>query len=245
MIRRPPRSTLFPYTTLFRSLAALRIAREDLRTVNLRLMEGKVAPGNTAFDSFKKNYPGVEPLIKLRSDAAAKETREAMEAADAAFQKPNASATEMTAIATRLMERYNYGVRLLNAAARNADPSKTAVTEADRTALKSLNDVSSQLKAAQAAMASGDQAGSATMASLLLSGPFASVQPALAAKNSDADLKNAIQAYATAVSAGDREKAGSANKAALEAVAVAQQVIAGQFWTDPALRSYLASLPQA
>src|SRR3712207_7189480 len=27
MIRRPPRSTLFPYTTLFRSIQALRIAR--------------------------------------------------------------------------------------------------------------------------------------------------------------------------------------------------------------------------
>src|SRR2546422_6208025 len=28
MIRRPPRSTLFPYTTLFRSLAPARVARE-------------------------------------------------------------------------------------------------------------------------------------------------------------------------------------------------------------------------
>src|SRR5256885_5743923 len=33
MIRRPPRSTLFPYTTLFRSLAPLRLARLDLREV--------------------------------------------------------------------------------------------------------------------------------------------------------------------------------------------------------------------
>src|SRR2546425_9840052 len=54
MIRRPPRSTLFPYTTLFRSLRFVRtgdvgerhlgrVAREQLR---LRLAEGKgaVAP---------------------------------------------------------------------------------------------------------------------------------------------------------------------------------------------------------
>src|SRR5688572_31146897 len=32
MIRRPPRSTLFPYTTLFRSVIAI-IARSDLATV--------------------------------------------------------------------------------------------------------------------------------------------------------------------------------------------------------------------
>src|SRR2546430_17405043 len=29
MIRRPPRSTLFPYTTLFRSAATLRVAQRD------------------------------------------------------------------------------------------------------------------------------------------------------------------------------------------------------------------------
>src|SRR2546427_8065710 len=37
MIRRPPRSTLFPYTTLFRSLARTEghaAAREDLRTID-------------------------------------------------------------------------------------------------------------------------------------------------------------------------------------------------------------------
>src|SRR3712207_7653630 len=32
MIRRPPRSTLFPYTTLFRSLAELALGREHART---------------------------------------------------------------------------------------------------------------------------------------------------------------------------------------------------------------------
>src|SRR2546429_5863219 len=30
MIRRPPRSTLFPYTTLFRSVEQLRVAQRDL-----------------------------------------------------------------------------------------------------------------------------------------------------------------------------------------------------------------------
>src|SRR3712207_8218888 len=33
MIRRPPRSTLFPYTTLFRSAVAIRRSRSDSSTV--------------------------------------------------------------------------------------------------------------------------------------------------------------------------------------------------------------------
>src|SRR2546427_2359619 len=50
MIRRPPRSTLFPYTTLFRSHVAeqdigltgesVRLAREDLRVIQSRYRAG-------------------------------------------------------------------------------------------------------------------------------------------------------------------------------------------------------------
>src|SRR2546430_12534926 len=41
MIRRPPRSTLFPYTTLFRSLTYLRNETKiDLITLDLKLPEG-------------------------------------------------------------------------------------------------------------------------------------------------------------------------------------------------------------
>src|SRR5689334_24365502 len=35
MMRRPPRSTLFPYTTLFRSRSAFRRARPDRRSASL------------------------------------------------------------------------------------------------------------------------------------------------------------------------------------------------------------------
>src|SRR5262250_295830 len=38
MIRRPPRSTLFPYTTLFRSAADLLVPRHDLRAPGLLLL---------------------------------------------------------------------------------------------------------------------------------------------------------------------------------------------------------------
>src|SRR3712207_8351084 len=50
MIRRPPRSTLFPYTTLFRSLAEARAGAglhlaEDHRAVRLAQHEVELTPG--------------------------------------------------------------------------------------------------------------------------------------------------------------------------------------------------------
>src|SRR5256885_6418450 len=43
MIRRPPRSTLFPYTTLFRSLPVYRSRRAELQTLLDRHLAGDVA----------------------------------------------------------------------------------------------------------------------------------------------------------------------------------------------------------
>src|SRR3712207_7273586 len=40
MIRRPPRSTLFPYTTLFRSERALEVLVEEARVHRRRLLAG-------------------------------------------------------------------------------------------------------------------------------------------------------------------------------------------------------------
>src|SRR5438045_8899274 len=45
MIRRPPRSTLFPYTTLFRSLAAPGIATS--RSASSRMMFGDLPPSSS------------------------------------------------------------------------------------------------------------------------------------------------------------------------------------------------------
>src|SRR3712207_7079325 len=60
MIRRPPRSTLFPYTTLFRSLA------EGERAYG-RLWAGLRQAGLDPADSFswdptRRPYPGLEPF---------------------------------------------------------------------------------------------------------------------------------------------------------------------------------------
>src|SRR3989442_11562965 len=51
MIRRPPRSTLFPYTTLFRSIALLRIGADHLPVAELgrgplRVGQPVIAVGN-------------------------------------------------------------------------------------------------------------------------------------------------------------------------------------------------------
>src|SRR2546421_9253311 len=44
MIRRPPRSTLFPYTTLFRSMTAQSRRMPGLRWATLKLLEGIMRP---------------------------------------------------------------------------------------------------------------------------------------------------------------------------------------------------------
>src|SRR5258708_19535386 len=55
MIRRPPRSTLFPYTTLFRSITAALIQRHpdrfDAALPMCGVLSGGVATWNTALDS--------------------------------------------------------------------------------------------------------------------------------------------------------------------------------------------------
>src|SRR5256885_7962601 len=45
MIRRPPRSTLFPYTTLFRSLDLARIHNDELRAMTCRLLDPGAGDG--------------------------------------------------------------------------------------------------------------------------------------------------------------------------------------------------------
>src|SRR2546427_9090843 len=62
MIRRPPRSTLFPYTTLFRSMETLivddsrtirRVIRQVLETSMFRMSIEEAVDGETALRRFK------------------------------------------------------------------------------------------------------------------------------------------------------------------------------------------------
>src|SRR2546425_9619906 len=48
MIRRPPRSTLFPYTTLFRSLFTRRAVCQKVTAANLKVLTGSTRPARDA-----------------------------------------------------------------------------------------------------------------------------------------------------------------------------------------------------
>jgi hypothetical protein len=55
-----------------------------------------------------------------------------------------------------------------------------------------------------------------------------------AKSGADAPLQKALDTYkGLAGQAGDAAAVRAANKAAIEAVAIAQQVVGGQFWLDP------------
>src|SRR5256885_11023589 len=79
MIRRPPRSTLFPYTTLFRSLAEGALAGFPIQDVRVTVYDGKhhsvdskevafVSAGRKAFlDALQKAAPIDRKSTRLNS----------------------------------------------------------------------------------------------------------------------------------------------------------------------------------
>src|SRR2546422_5711801 len=56
MIRRPPRSTLFPYTTLFRSLCRLAVARQ---------LRGRPARRKPGHERRRRHQPGAQGFEQL------------------------------------------------------------------------------------------------------------------------------------------------------------------------------------
>src|SRR5207248_10653891 len=89
--------------------------------------------------------------------------------------------------------------------------------------------------AADAARAAGEQRLAPMLASLQ------------ARSGADASLQKALDTYVVAANQGtDADQDHAANKAAIEAVAIGQQALAGQFWTDStfqtAYKTALASL---
>src|SRR5437588_3442505 len=62
MIRRPPRSTLFPYTTLFRSLRAVK-GKDEVETGRLR--DGVTGSSKRAAESLISSSP--RPLVDRKS----------------------------------------------------------------------------------------------------------------------------------------------------------------------------------
>ncbi|MDQ3904327.1 MAG: hypothetical protein M3300_02470 [Actinomycetota bacterium] len=237
-----------PLSPLFDDLVPLRGVRAQLLISNDALAVGDVTKARTFFGKFKDGYPRVEPLIRLRSTAAAQESKAALDATTAKFADPNASAADLTPLVATLLNRFGYAVNLLNAAARAADLHKTTFSDGDKTALTQLNDVALGLKN-NLPKFPADPAGAAAGGATGPGSPFAKVQPALESKvrqvNTAATLRTALAGYATLAGnpASNPAQVAAANKTALEAVALAQQTFVGQFWTDPALQAFLNGLP--
>src|SRR5256885_12953298 len=60
MIRRPPRSTLFPYTTLFRSVLAHRLSRADVDAPEVLFQRGDLGAGLGAAEQPGDSLAGVD-----------------------------------------------------------------------------------------------------------------------------------------------------------------------------------------
>src|SRR5947208_14162087 len=63
MIRRPPRSTLFPYTTLFRSILTARLADRPIRPLFPEQYINEVQVMSTVLSSDRQNDPDILSII--------------------------------------------------------------------------------------------------------------------------------------------------------------------------------------
>src|SRR3712207_4975439 len=87
MIRRPPRSTLFPYTTLFRSRMDAARVRADLTVQDLWLRYLALGGNGDAFD-LDGYLQGVVPLETFEQDVLAQALNEALEDCYRAYRIP-------------------------------------------------------------------------------------------------------------------------------------------------------------
>jgi len=236
-------STGPPISPLFDDVAALRMLRADtIRAAAPLLKAGDAATAKPMLTAFINRWPDVEDLIHERSTDAYAEIEGAMAKVNTAVQQAKPDARELGPLVNVLTDRYNYGLSLVNAAARGADPTKTTYSKEDVQSAADLATIAAELKASLPLWQNGnfqDAAGHAQRASGQL---FANVSGALKAKNADAAPLKALNAY-TALSdkPGDASQVSAANKQAVEAVAVAQQWVGGQFWTDPKFKDALSA----
>src|SRR5699024_12731410 len=68
IIPRPPQSTLFPYTTLFRSLSTLNWSTTDNKSVPLLDLKSTISPGSASFSiSWISGFRSEEHTSELQS----------------------------------------------------------------------------------------------------------------------------------------------------------------------------------
>ncbi|MEA2661261.1 MAG: hypothetical protein QOH08_833 [Chloroflexota bacterium] len=229
---------------LFDDVAAIRMTRASLRQVSPALKAGDLATAKAQYAIFQKDWANAEPLLHRSTDAFA-EIGAAKSTADGAF-KAERPAAELAPLVDALTERYNYGLNLVNVAARNADVTRTAFSAEDVTQVAALSAIEADLRASLPRWVAGDLSGAAASANRAKGERFDAVSATLKAKAADATLKTALDAFASlAAQAGDAAKTRAANKTAIEAVWTAQQALVGQFWSDPKLQAEIAKARNA
>lgn len=233
-----------PISPLFDDIAALRILRTNtIRDATPALAAGDAVTAKPLLQAFVAKWDDVEDLVKARSNDVYSDIEAAMSKVNGSLQKTSPTAAELKPLVAALSERFNYGISLVNAAARGADLSKKAFTSEDVTTAASLAAINNELKGSLTAWQAGkypDAGASAQRAS----GPmFAKVAAPLKARSgADAAPQKALTTYSDmAGKAGDATTVAAAQKTAVEAVLVAQQWIVGQFWMDPKLKEAISA----
>jgi hypothetical protein len=223
---------------LFEDVAAVRIVRAPLRNVVPALKANDLTKAKAAFDAFKARWGEAHPYFSARSAQAVKDIDAALAQADRAMSAPPINANEAAPLVTDLMDRYNFGVNLLNAAARNADLTKSAATDPDVKSAATLGAIQQDLATSLSLWEGSNHRAAGDLAHRTLQQRFESVASALKAKaGADAPVRKALEAYAAvAGQPGDASAVRSAQRAAVEAVAIGQQALVGQFWTDTAFK---------
>jgi uncharacterized cupredoxin-like copper-binding protein len=228
---------------LFDDVATLRILRTNtLRDATPALKAGDFAAAKPLLTTFITKWSEVEDMVHDRSADIYAEIESAMGKVNTAIQKPDAKAADVAPLVDTLSNRFNYAISLFNAAARGADITKTTFSKDDVANAASLAIVNNELKASFTSWQAGKYAEASDHAKKAM-GSFGTAAPALKAKsNADAPLQKALDAYvALADKAGDAATIATNQKAAVEAVGVAQQWIVGQFWTDPKLKDAISA----
>lgn len=233
-----------PLSPLFDDVTTIRVIRADLRIANAAVEAKDVAKAKQHFSTFKDNAGPAMDLMKVRSAADVEELEGALAVAAAEFGESDVTADKLAPLLAAVTARYNFGLALWNAAARNADSAKTTYAAADLANAKTLGSVGEEISTSLKAWKSNDYA-TAKKESDEAAENFAKVQAALAAHNgADTALKETLVEYAKVVGkGGDAAKTSGLATKAVEAAAIGQQVFVGQFWTASEVQSELVASP--
>jgi hypothetical protein len=225
----------------------LQVARFDRALIGQGVVQdlnaNQLGEAKAWWTQFKLHFAAANALIAGRSANAAAETAAAVAAVDAVVN--TATVDTLKTLVGVVNTKFGVGVNLINAAARNAVPGKTAITFDDQIMLIGLNNIKISLGKANAAWKAGNYATAAAWAATAAGPQFDLVQPTLASKlANDNPLRTALNSFkGLAGAAGSATTFDTAYVAAVNATNNAQQVIAGQFWLVPAVQKFVAGLP--